>query len=286
MTPIPVSLPADYHSHTRLCQHASGEPLDYARSARPRGLPELAATDHGPTPLNYDPQHRMEMDQFPEYLQGVEAAQREMPGYVLLGIEADYFEGCESFMKEWLAAQPFDIVLGSIHYLSPPARDRSEFKPLWDFGGIRGTWNRYFELVGKLADSGLYDVVGHLDMLKRNGSRLPDSDLRDCALPALDRIAAAGMAIEINTSGLRHAVKEMYPSPLLLSWARERDIPIVFGSDAHQPDQVGFEFERAVRLARECGYSQAARFRNRVRNPVPLGETPAPRMAAAAGQFI
>ncbi|MBP7828726.1 MAG: histidinol-phosphatase HisJ family protein [Kiritimatiellae bacterium] len=264
------SLPADYHSHTRLCKHAAGDPIDYARAARPRGLPELAATDHGPTPFNYDPRHRMEMDQFPEYLRGVEAAQRDQPGLVLLGIEADYFEGCESFMAGWLAAQPFDVVLGSIHYLSPPAMDATEFKPLWDFGGMRGTWKRYFELVGKLADSGLYDVVGHLDMLKRNGGRLPDRDLRECALPALDRIAAAGMAIEINTSGLRHAVKEMYPSPLLLSWARERGIPIVFGSDAHQPDQVGAEFKRAVQLARECGYTRALRFRRRARSAVPL----------------
>ncbi|HRZ11281.1 MAG TPA: histidinol-phosphatase HisJ family protein [Kiritimatiellia bacterium] len=270
MTPVPSNWPADYHSHTRLCKHASGEPRDYARAARQRGLPELATTDHGPTPLNYDPLHRMEMEQFPEYLGGVRAAQREEPGFVLLGIEADYFESCESFMADWLAAQPFDLVLGSIHYLSPPAPDRSEFKPLWNFGGIRGTWKRYFELVGKLADSGLYDIVGHLDMLKRNGSRLADKELRECALPALDRIAAAGMAIEINTSGLRHAVKEIYPSPLLLSWARERGIPIVFGSDAHQPDQVGSAFEQAVRLARESGYTDSLRFRGRVAARVPF----------------
>lgn len=264
-------LPADYHTHTRLCQHAAGEPLDYARAARRRGLPEMAVTDHGPTPLDYDARHRMEMDQFPEYRRGVETAQREEPGRVLLGIEADYFEGCESFMEGWLAAHPFDLVLGSIHYLEPPPREKSEAKHLWDFGAIRAAWKRYFEIVGRMADSGLYDVVAHLDMLKRNGSRPLDSDLRDWALPALDRIARAGMAIEVNTSGLRHAVREAYPSPQLLSWAREREIPIVFGSDAHEPEQVGFAFDRALPQARECGYTHSLQFRGRVRIPVPLG---------------
>jgi histidinol-phosphatase (PHP family) len=269
MNGVRTMLPADYHTHTRLCKHAAGEPLDYVRAARRRDLPGIAVTDHGPTPLEYDARHRMEMDEFPDYLRGIETARQEEPS-VLLGIEADYFEGCESFMGGWLAAQPFDLVLGSIHYLDPPPREKSEIRPLWDFGAIRAAWKRYFEMIGRMADCGLYDVVSHLDMLKRNGSRPLDSDLRDWARPALDRIARAGMAIEINSSGLRHAVREAYPSALLLSWAREREIPIVFGSDAHEPEQVGFEFERALRQAQECGYTQALRFQRRVGRPVPL----------------
>lgn len=279
-------LPADYHTHTRLCKHAAGEPLDYVRAARRRGLPGIAVTDHGPTPLEYDGRHRMEMDEFPDYLRGVETARQEDPS-VLLGIEADYFEGCESFMEGWLAAHPFDLVLGSIHYLEPPPREKNELRHLWDFGAIRAAWKRYFELVGRMADSGLYDVVAHLDMLKRNGSRPLDSDLRDWALPALDRIARAGMAIEVNSSGLRHAVREVYPSPQLLRWAREREIPIVFGSDAHEPEQVGFKFDLAAQQARECGYTQALLFKRRIGSPVSIdGSTPTGRPLASSGSRI
>ena len=266
-----MSLPADYHSHTRLCKHAGGEPVEYARRAAALGIPELAATDHGPTALGHDPEHRMELAEFPEYIRMIETARAQFGDRVLFGVEADYFDGCEAFLRPWLAEPPFDLVLGSIHYLEPRTPDRPPGPVLWDVADQATVWKYYFELVGRLADTGLYDIVGHLDMLKRTGSRPRDRDLKEWAFPALDRIARAGMAIELNTSGLRHVIREIYPSPILLAWARERDIPIVFGSDAHAPDQVGYGFEEAVRLARGCGYTHAARFRRRTRTLVPLG---------------
>jgi histidinol-phosphatase (PHP family) len=86
----------------------------------------------------------------------------------------------------------------------------------------------------------------------------------------LDRIAAAGMAVELNTGGLRKPVAEIYPSPLLLSLIRERDIRICFGSDAHEPGQVGMDFDKALMLAREIGYTEFVRFRNRKMISTPL----------------
>lgn len=260
----------DYHTHTELCQHAEGRPVDYAAAAAGR-LPAMACTDHVPFPYPFDPPHRMRMDQFEVYAADVREAQKVGGLPILFGIEADYFEGCEAHLAPWLQTQPFDLVLGSVHYLDAyDVADIARIRP-WPLGSLSDTWERYFDLLGKMADSGLYDVVSHLDWLKRGGLRPPDAELREMALPVLDRVARAGMAIEINTSGWHHPVAEPYPSPQILAWARERGIPITFASDAHVPARVGAEFGRALRLARELGFTHSAHYaaRHRTLRPLP-----------------
>jgi histidinol-phosphatase (PHP family) len=96
--------------------------------------------------------------------------------------------------------------------------------------------------------------------------------MKELVQPVLDRIAKAGMALEINTSGWRRPVGEAYPSPLILSLAREREIPLTFGSDAHAPDEVGYEFAKAVQLAREVGYTESLRFRQRQPSRQPFAQ--------------
>ncbi|MBU0678964.1 MAG: histidinol-phosphatase HisJ family protein [Verrucomicrobia bacterium] len=261
-------LPPDYHTHTHLCKHAEGEPADYFREALARGIPEIAATDHCPTPDDFDLPHRMELNDFGTYRGWVEDVQRSENGErQLLGVEADFYPGAERFLSEWLPTHPFDIVLGSVHYVDSWSFPKSSFEGA---SGIAEIWAKYFHVIGKLADSGLYDVVAHLDLPKRSGDRLPSDQTRECVLPALDRIAHAGMAIELNTSGVRHPAGEFYPSQEILSWASERAIPITFGSDSHQPSHVGSGFAEALEWARGAGYEQAVKFRNRQKTFYPL----------------
>ena len=263
-----VNLPPDYHTHTALCKHAEGQPCEYVAAARDLGLREIAITDHGPTPYPYDLDHRMEMGDFEIYESWINMMQAEEDCRVLFGIEADYFEGCTSFMAEWLGQYPFDLVLGSIHYIGN-TNDLDNLS-LWESSDVNAVWRRYFELMGNMADTNLYDVVTHLDLPKRGGDRPRDRDLPDIVLPALDRIARARMAIEINTSGLRHPIGEMYPAPQILAWACEREIDITFGSDAHTPNNVASNFALAVQMAREAGYTHSVRFRRRRKRRVPL----------------
>jgi histidinol-phosphatase (PHP family) len=267
MQPLRLS---DYHTHTPLCKHAVGEPAEYVAAAAARGLDEIAFTDHVPAPDGYDAANRMLLEQYPEYLRRVRSAAGASGPAVLLGIEADYYEGCEPFLAEWLPRQPFDLVLGSVHYIDDWAFDNPDHAARWDRADLRAAWGAYFALVGRLADSGLFDIVGHLDLPKKFGHRPDPRDVEDAAAPALDRIARAGMAIEINTAGLRRPAREAYPSPLLLGLACRRGIPICFGSDAHAPGDVGHAFDQALRAARAAGYTHAARYRARVRTAVPL----------------
>lgn len=254
----------DYHIHTPLCKHAEGKLEEFLATARRKNLPEICFTDHAPNPDNYDPKHRMSIAEFAAYKKMIQAlAAASATPSVLTGVEADYYEGCERFLKEWLPRQELDLVIGSIHYIADWGFDNPVEREVWDNVDVANTWQAYFELVGRLADTRLFDVVGHFDLPKKFGYCPPENKIREMVKPTLEKIARAGMTIEINTSGLRKTVKEIYPSLLLLTMARVAGISICFGSDAHEPGEVGYEFAAGLALAHEAGYSEAVRFSGR-----------------------
>lgn len=264
----------DTHMHTSLCKHADGEAVDYARAAEAKEIPEICFTEHCPTPGDaFDLESRMNMADFPTYTDWVRRAQATDSVKVLYGIEADYYPGCEPFLETWLPAQPFDLVMGSVHYIRDWGFDNPAYLAEWDRVQVKDVWAEYFDLLGQLADTGFFDVVGHLDVVKKFGHVIPEPDLRELAAPTMDRIAASGMAMELSTAGLRKPVGEIYPSAPLVAMARERDIPICFGSDAHSPGDVGYAFDEALRMARDAGYEHYVRYRRRQRHFVPLPET-------------
>lgn len=269
MASTPPTLPGDYHTHTRLCHHAEGNPIDYVNAGLALGLESVAITDHLPSPHGYDPEHRMAMADLEAYAALVAEARLAHPGRVLLGYEADYYQGCHYFQRTFLEQQDVDLVLGSVHFQNYWAPVESE-KGLFDKREMEHVWRRYFKMVGLAAATGQYQVMAHFDLPKKMGDTPADNFLRDVAQPALDAIMQSGVAIEINTSGRRHEIQEFYPSGLLLQMACERGIPVVFGSDAHRPGDTGRDFADAVAFAKKAGYRERAVFEKRKRRLVPL----------------
>ena len=89
---------------------------------------------------------------------------------------------------------------------------------------------------------------------------------------ALDRVAATGVAMELNTSGLNKSVQEMNPGPEILAAMAKRGIPVVVGSDAHTPRRVADNWELAFDLLRDAGFSRVSYFTHRQRHDVPLDD--------------
>lgn len=263
----------DYHIHTPFCKHAEGKPESYLEAARRLGLPEICFTDHAPNPDNYDLEHRMAIDDFEAYNNAVLALSGSTKPTVKFGVEADYYRGCERFLANWLPQHKLDLVIGSIHYIQQWGFDNPDERQVWDNVDVPSTWRTYFNLVGQLADTRLFDIVGHFDLPKKFGYTPGEHAVREMVQPALDKIAKAEMVIEINTSGLRKPIRETYPSVMLLELARARNIPICFGSDAHKPDEVGYEFQAALVLARSAGYTEATRFSGRRKTSYSLPKT-------------
>ena len=213
------------------------------------------------------------MSEFDEYRKMVMNLQDDQSPKVLFGIEADYYSGCESYLKKWLPEQHFDFILGSVHYIQNWGFDNPDQRHVWDSIDVVKTWEEYFRLIEEMADTRLFDAVSHLDLTKKFGHRPSDKNIKEIAQPALDRIAEAGMGMEINTSGLRKPVGEIYPSPIIMSLAKERDIPICFGSDAHCPEDVGKDFEHAIKLARDTGFSHFFKIQEGEKILIPIPET-------------
>lgn len=246
---------ADYHTHTPLCKHASGEPEAYAARAVERGLPELGFSDHSPMPPSYDPDWRMSYEQYGSYVAMVERCRAAFPKLsIKLGLEADFHPGTEPFVEKILREHPFDYVIGSIHYLGDWAFDNPEFVRRFEERDVYELYARYYALVEGLAGTRLFDILGHPDVIKKFGHR-PSSDWAPIERRALEAVAKAGLALDVNTSGLRRPAKEIYPSARMLRTARELGIGITFGSDAHEPGHVGESFKEAVEAVRAAGYT-------------------------------
>ncbi|WP_038048810.1 histidinol-phosphatase HisJ family protein [Thermus caliditerrae] len=262
----------DSHVHTPLCGHAEGAPGEYVFHARKAGLQGLVFTDHSPMPAWYDPQNRMRLEALPFYLLALERVREANPDlYVGIGLEADFHPGTEAFVHNLLKGYPFDYVIGSVHYLGAWPLDHPDHREEYAWRDLKEVFQAYFQEVEKAARSGLFHAIGHLDLPKKFGHRLPEEALLELAEPALRAMAEEGLFLDLNTAGLRNPAGEVYPSPALLRRALELGIGVVLGSDAHRPHQVGHAFREAVNLLLDLGYREAHFFQggNPLSYPLP-----------------
>ena len=261
----------DYHMHLR----APDESIDHTVEAVERfveqaaegGIDEIGFTEHiyyfeQTRPLWSMPYHveRCVYDIEPYVDALLEAKRRGLP--VKLGIEVDYEPGREEETAEALAPYPWDYVLGSIHFLDGLGIDAEP--SLVDSLGAEGAWRRYYEALGLAGRSGLFDSLAHPDLVKMFGDEI-EWDW-DAVVGSLD-----GVAIEVSSAGLHKRHGRLYPNPALLQAARKRGLPITLASDAHVPQNVGRDLDRAIEHARAAGYETVTLFDRREPRQEPLG---------------
>ncbi len=190
-----------------------------------------------------------------------------------LGIEADFVPGREDRMASLLDGRDWDYVVGAVHFLRDRSLDTEDYS-VWGTGeSPERVWRRYFETVAESARSGLYDIIAHPDLVKVWGSSAPrpDGDLRRYYEPAVEAFAESGVAVELSSAGWRKPVGEQYPAGAFLEMLVDAGCPIALSSDAHVPDQLGFEYDRAAELLESVGVGEIAVFERRVRRMEPLG---------------
>ena len=255
------------HSHTPLCKHAEGHPSEYAAVAHRRGLKGLHVTCHNPMPDGFSSAVRMAESEFERYVDLVSEAREQWQGKVdvRLGLEADYFEGYETYLERQLNAAPFHFVLGSVH------PQIGEFRERYWQDDLIAVQKTYFDLLAQSAETGLFDSLAHPDLIKNFTSEAWDeTTILDAIRPALDRIAKTGVAMELNTSGVLKRISEMNPFPDMLREMKVRDIPVTLGADAHVPTRVADGYIDAMRLLQSIGYTEVNYFLERKRHAVPI----------------
>jgi histidinol-phosphatase (PHP family) len=288
----------DYHVHLwrhqpNLSLQASVDQIaEYCEHAAGLGVTELAITEHTSRFVQFDAVLRgwWESDPSPElramtikywdeelgadldqYVETALAA-RDAGLPVVIGMEVDYLPGQMEKTARLLEGYPFDVLLGSVHWVGAWLINGMNWpisEQEWARRGVEQVWADYTRAIEELAGTGTVDVLAHPDLVKISGHRpdVPDE--------FHDRIAeaarASGLAAELNSAGWRRpGAAEAYPAPPLLARFRELGVPITTASDGHDVDYVSWRIADLTDLARSVGYTEVTGFRGRHPVPQPL----------------
>ena len=263
---------ASYHNHTRFSDGADS-PADFLRQALPQGIDILGFSDHYYRRQADDrdvPDWALAPDAEEAYFDTLAALAAEAPIEIRVGLEFDWLEGSTA----WLAAPArdprLDYAIGSVHFLGDQTLDTDRaFWQRLSQDEVDETHRAYWRAVRDMASSGLFDIAGHLDLIKKFAF-YPKSDLTPLIREALDAVKAAGMVVELNTSGWAKDCRECYPSEAILRACFAREIPVTVSADAHRASLATANFPRAYDLLARVGYRALTRFRGRERLTEPL----------------
>jgi len=282
----------DYHVHLERAGLSRANALRFIEHAQARGLSEVAFTEHAYNFVECAPMlarpdyvsihgHGFRIDDYVSLVEDLKA--RGFP--VKLGIELDYIPETIDAAAAFLTGYPFDLVIGSVHWIDGWGFDIDASS--WNGVDIEWAYSRYFELASAAAASGVFDVIGHPDVIKLFGARMEAKARpgggRDAACGGscgdgcgecrlilagyYDALAAAAVesrtCLEVSSAGLRRPVGEAYPAMDLLRLACERGVAITLASDAHEPWDVGSRYSELVAWARAAGYSTTTVFSER-----------------------
>jgi histidinol-phosphatase (PHP family) len=291
----------DYHLHLwphgeRARQPTLDQLAAYCEAAQAEGVEEIALTEHLFRFVQADAPLRGQWDldrsrhatpalrqQAAEYWQehnhadldayveaALEAKANGLP--VVLGLEVDFYEGRMDKVQALLEGYPFDVLLGSVHWIGTWLFDiieSSVAQAEWDHRGVEQAWDGYTRALEELAASGTVDVLAHPDLCKVAARYPTEANAID---EFHDRIAeaaaASGIAAEVSSAGWRKPCAEAYPAPSLLRKFRDRDVPVTTASDAHSLDLVANRAQDLKPLLAEAGYTELVAFTGRTRRTV------------------
>ena len=176
-----------------------------------------------------------------------------------MGLEVEFIPKTIEQLDKIISKYPFDYVIGSCHKLIIKACESSLSRD-----SKNNVVKQYWALIRQLAQSKMFDIVGHLDLFK-NFKLNPTSDMSKEIDLALKAIKKSDLAVEINTSGWYQPCEEQYPSIAILRKCKKLDIPIMITADAHKAEDLTRGFDRAFKLVKELGFEKQAYFVKRKR---------------------
>jgi histidinol-phosphatase (PHP family) len=256
-----------------MCGHAEGEMEEYVEKAVKIGLTEIGFAGHFPLLHINEPNLAISSKEFPLYLEKINKLKVKFSPYpIKLGIEVDYLPQVENHLRALLSNFDFDYIYGSVHFVDDWMIDHPRHRERFLTSDIYKVYCDYFHLIEKASQSKLFDILAHFDLVKKFGYK-PRQDITPVLKKTLEVVKHYNLVIEINTAGLRKPVKEIYPKKQILELAYKFDIPVTIGSDAHKPQEVGYEFTQVKELLSEIGYREIVTFEKRQRKAMSLDES-------------
>lgn len=248
----------DYHTHT-LFSDGHSTPEEYISPALKENISELGFSDHL-TLTAKQQDWSIRLDSFEKYIEEILDLKSKTSGLkIKLGIEVDYLEGKEREIEKYINSYPFDYVIGSVHYMDGPVDYSPDYYKNRDLGEL---FRKYFDLVSAAAATGLFDIIGHLDLVRIYDYH-PAYDLGHIYRELAAKIKKHDLVIELNTNGRNKPLNDFYPDPSFLHFFCEEGVGICVNSDAHYPSHVGQHFDEAYALLIKAGYKEMVTFSER-----------------------
>ncbi len=245
------------HNHTDMTNHGQGSIEELVTQAYEYGMSNIAITEHYPLTLHVDPRNYISMSEarLGEYKKRIRQQRTRFPSMeILIGCELDWLGEGEDRALSPESFQDFDIVLGSVHFLDLWPFDDPAQRGYWDEVGADYIWKRYFEVWCEAATSKApFTVMSHPDLVKKF-NRYPSFNLEPYYADAAEAARAGGRMVEVNTSGVTYACKEMFPHVDFLRAFCRAGVPCTIGSDAHRPTDVARGIQDGYHLMYEAGY--------------------------------
>lgn len=269
----------DYHVHLETGPYTIEWVEEYLKVANNRGVNDLGFSEHGyrfkqaRSMFNNPWIEERQTEDLDEYVGLVlEAKKLGLP--VKLGIELDYIPGKEKEIEEFLKPYPWDYVIGSVHWINDWGFDLEIMKDRWEEKPIIASYQEYFNILEKMLDSNLFDILGHIDVIKVYGHKPDIKDVQTLNTiydNIVSKIKGSNISVEVSTAGLRKPVGELYPDPEIMKRLADNNIPLIINSDAHKPEHVGEDFNKGIKYIKDYAINQISTFNNRRRTIVDLG---------------
>lgn len=257
----------DYHIHSTFSD-GSSDPEEYLKTALLKGFKELGISDHL-TLFREQQKWFMDPKMAPAYMEHIGNLRKNSTGVkVKAGLEVDFFRGKEKEIGDFLNDLDLDYVIGSVHYLGEE-KTVDEGPDFYKGKNLDKLFRDYFDLVCEATSSGLFDIIGHCDLIRIYGYK-PESDTGPLYRKLAKAMKEADVAFEVNTNGRNRPLADFYPDRRFLHIFREEGIPVCVNSDAHLPARLGQYFDEAYDLLRMVGFNEMAVFENRQRKMVPF----------------
>lgn len=276
MNEVSAIAPFDFHVHTGLSHDGRGTVMEYCELAAGRGMKAVGFCEH----VDLDPRDPVcGQHDYEGCLAAIEQAREAFGDRLIIGMGAEvgYVPRLEQDIRDFLDGHAYDFVIGSVHTIGDGMAGVSdEYDALETFARheVMDVYAEYFDTVQQMVVSGLFDVVGHLDLVNRYGAGYLKHDLEWGNFYGVLRLIMEGvikrqMSLEINTSGLRQAPEATYPPRPVLKLYREiGGEHVLIGSDAHSPDQLGAGVPAAIIISRQLGLNPFITYSNRIQREI------------------
>ena len=262
---------SNYHIHSNYCD-GKNSLEEMVQAAIQEGLTSIGFTGHAPLP--YENDWTMKTETVRSYMDEVRTLAEKYQEHIdiSLGMEIDYFMDTEDISSDSKALIPeLDFFIGSIHTIGKmrnglmadidytPEIFEAGIKDCFD-GSVSAFVRRYYESLGNMALTIQPDIIGHMDIIKKNNAdnRFFDDQepwYQEAAGTCLDKIKASGSIIEVNTGGMiRYGDRCLYPERWLMETILAKEIPITLNGDSHTTEGICYAYEEVLTLLKKVGF--------------------------------